>query len=104
MAKNTPLEAIPFYLEALEKLPNDLVIEKKLAEAYYRTKDWTNSYEYFNKVPFSELKDKEKEDLFHALLFDDSRTDQLIELKKYPLDIKDIEYYTMLHTCTESIE
>jgi hypothetical protein len=42
--KNNPDQAIAYYLHALEKLPNDIVIKRKIAHSYYIVRDWKNAY------------------------------------------------------------
>lgn len=46
--KNNPEQAISYYLDALEKLPNDTVIKRKIAHIYYILKDWKNAYKYYS--------------------------------------------------------
>jgi tetratricopeptide (TPR) repeat protein len=104
MAKNNPEEALVSYLEALEKLPDDLVIEKKIAEAYYASKDWSNAYLYFTRVPIKELKEDEKNKMFHALFFDSSRIERASELQKFSLGTGETEYYKILDICSVGIE
>lgn len=104
MAKNNPEEALISYLEALEKLPEDLVIEKKIAEAYYASKDWSNAYAYFTLVPITELKEDEKKKMFHALFFDKTSAEHLSELQKFSLWTGETEYYRVLDICSIGID
>lgn len=101
--KNSPQKAISYYQTALEQLPNDIVIRRKLAHAYFLVKDWKNSYDNYARVPIAELKEEEQTELFQALFSDDTRPDRLIELSKYTInkDIKD--YYQIVDNCNSGI-
>lgn len=104
MIKNNPLDAIVAYSEALEKLPGDFVIQKKLAHAYFANKDWVNAYEMFVKVPTWELKNEDKRNMFRALFFEESELDRIWELQKFSLGTGELEYYRIVDTCYGWIE
>ncbi len=97
--KNNPDEALVYYLQVAEKLPDDVIIQKKIAHAYYLLKDWKNAYTYFTKVPFSELKESEQKEMLSSLFFDESQTDRLSELYKIPTGTGMQEYYPIVDTC-----
>ncbi len=101
--KNNPEQAISYYLNALEKLPNDIIIKRKIAHTYYLLKDWKNAYSYYSRVPVLDLKDNEKNELFQSLLFDDTRSDYLIELARYDINSEDSDYYKIVNTCYTNI-
>lgn len=86
-----------------EKLPDDVIIKKKIAHAYFLQKDWTNAYAYFVQVPFSELKNTEQKEMLESLFFDDSKTEKLDELYKIPTERDLQEYYYIVNTCFTGI-
>lgn len=109
--KNNPEQAISYYLDALERLPDDIVIKRKLAHTYYLLRDWKNAYKYYSGVPIFDLKDNERNELFGALFFDDTRSDYITELARYDLDANNLDYYrivdicyTGIHNCIVNIE
>lgn len=102
--KNNPEQAIAYYQQALEQLPNDIVIQRKLAHTYFLTKDWKNSYRYYSQVPINELNDEEKDELFFSLFYDESRPDRLIELSRYTLEVPLQEYYQAVDICYSGTE
>ncbi len=104
MVKNNPEEALTSYLEVLEKLPWDIIVEKKIANAYFAKKDWGNAYTNFTRVPISELKDDEKKKMFHALFFNEGEFDRLGELTKFPLLPWELEHYQIVDACYGSID
>lgn len=101
--KNNPEEALTYYLQVAEKLPDDVIIKKKIAHAYFLLKDWTNAYKYFTQVPFTELKESEQKEMLSALFFDDSVIDKLFELHKIPTDSELQDYYSAVNTCYTGI-
>ncbi len=42
--QNAPEEALSYYLQIQEKIPDDQVVRKKIAHVYFLLKDWKNSY------------------------------------------------------------
>ena len=109
--KNNPEKAIVYYQEALEKLPTDIVIQRKMAHTYFLLKNWKNAYDIYSRVPISEIKDTEQKELFQSLFFDETRVDRLGELSHYQLDQDTREYYQIadicysgIHNCIVSIE
>lgn len=75
--RNAPEDALSYYLEVQEKLPNDQVVRKKTANVYYLLKNWSRSYEEYIKVPLSELTESEIKQLLDALFFDENAFDRL---------------------------
>ena len=71
--KNNPEQALIYYRAALERLPDDIVIRRKIAHIYYLMRDWRNAYDNYVKIPINELKENEQKELFHSLFFDDMR-------------------------------
>lgn len=102
-AKNNPNEALTYYIQVAERLPDDVIIQKKIAHAYYLLKDWKNAYQYFTKVPFSELKESEQKEMLSSLFFDESEEDRLGELYKIPADADMHDYYRAVDTCYTGI-
>ena len=101
--KNNPETAIAYYMQALERIPDDIIVRRKLAHAYYLTKNWKNAYDAYAKVPINELKSEEYVELFQSLFFDDARPDRLIELSKYTIDTDTRDYYSIIDTCYSGI-
>lgn len=101
--KNNPNQAVSYYLHVLEKLPNDIVIKRKIAHTYYLLRDWKNAYLYYSWVPLSDLKENDKKELFGSLLFDDTRLDRMGELARYELDDMSRDYYRIVDTCYSGI-
>lgn len=101
--KNSPQKAVNYYQSALEQLPNDIVIRKKIAHAYFLLRDWKNSYNNYARVPIIELNENEKSELFQALFSDNARPDRLMELSKYTLDNDTEDYYQIVDSCNSGI-
>ncbi len=101
--KNNPEAALLYYKAALEQLPNDIVIRRKIAHAYYLTRNWNDAYNNYAKVPLTELKESEYKELFQSLFFDDVRPDRNIELVRYQLDRSTRDYYQIIDTCYSGI-
>ena len=49
--KNNPEQALAYYQAALEQLPDDIVIRRKIAHAYYLTRNWKDAYANYARVP-----------------------------------------------------
>jgi tetratricopeptide (TPR) repeat protein len=49
--KNNPEKAIAYYQTALEQLPDDIVIRRKIAHAYYLSRNWKDAYMNYARVP-----------------------------------------------------
>ena len=103
MLKNNPDHAIAYYTAALEQLPGDIVIRRKIAHAYYQSRNWRDAYVNYARVPLSELKENEYSELFQSLFADDTRLDRLTELGKYTLDTPTREYYQHIDICYSGI-
>lgn len=101
--KNNPEKAIAYYTIALEELPDDIVIRRKIAHAYYQSRNWHDAYANYARVPTWELKESEYGELFASLFADDARPDRLTELARYTLDRGTREYYQMIDTCYSGI-
>lgn len=101
--KNNPEKAIAYYSVALERLPDDIVIRRKIAHAYYQSRNWRDAYMNYARVPISELKENEYNELFVSLFADEARPDRLTELAKYTLDVPTRDYYQMIDTCYSGI-
>ena len=101
--KNNPEKAIAYYSAALEQLPDDIVIRRKIAHAYYQSRNWRDAYTNYARVPISELKEDEYKELFQSLFADDARPDRLTELAKYTLDAPTRDYYQMIDVCYSGI-
>jgi tetratricopeptide (TPR) repeat protein len=109
--KNNPEKAILYYQAALEKLPDDILIRRKFAHTYFLLRDWKNSYLNYSKIPISEIRDTEQQELFQSLFFDETQIDRLKELDRYSIDQATREYYgiidicySWIHNCIVSIE
>jgi tetratricopeptide (TPR) repeat protein len=96
-------DAISYYRQALERLPDDIVIQRKLAHAYFLTHNWKSAYQYYAPIPLTEMTDTERRELFSALFFDTDRRDQAIEIAKYTLDQATRDYYDTLTICLSGI-
>lgn len=99
MAKNNPKEALDYYLTTLEKIPNDIVLHKKTANAYFAMKNWWEAYKHFLQVPILEMSEAEKNDMFLALFYDENRSDRATELQKFNVATGTLDYYTTLSYC-----
>ena len=71
--KNNPEQALLYYKNVLEELPDDIVIRRKIAHVYYLLRDYKNAYENYHKVPINELKEDEQKELLQSLFLDDLR-------------------------------
>jgi tetratricopeptide (TPR) repeat protein len=101
--KNNPEQAIAYYSAALEQLPDDIVIRRKIAHAYYLSRNWRDAYTNYAHVPISELREDEYKELFQSLFADAERPDRLTELAKYTIDTPTREYYQMIDACYSGI-
>lgn len=101
--KNNPEQALLYYKNVLEELPDDIVIRRKIAHVYYLLRDYKNAYENYHKVPINELKEDEQKELLQSLFLDDLRLDRLTELWKLELTSTDRDYYKTLDTCYSGI-
>jgi tetratricopeptide (TPR) repeat protein len=101
--KNNPEEALTYYLQVAEKLPDDIVIQKKIAHAYILQRDWKNAYHYYTRVPVSELTQLEQREMLSALFFDDGQLDRLGELDRIGFATGELEYARMIDICYTGI-
>lgn len=99
MSKNNPADALGFYLPILEKLPDDIVLYKKIANAYFMLKNWEKSYSYFVRVPISELSEDEKNNLIFALFYREDAIDATAEIAKLPLSDEEKVFYNLMIEC-----
>lgn len=104
LSTNQPDEALVRYLEALERLPNDIVLEKKIAQAYFSKKDFSHAHKYYSLVPFGELKSDERKRYIQSLFFDESIPDAYEMITQFSLTDTERSYYHIVKTCLESIE
>lgn len=100
--QNAPEEALSYYLQIQEKIPDDQVVRKKIAHVYFLLKDWKNAYLQYVQVPLTELTQGEKDELYHSLFFDAGRTEHLTELARLPVDPIQ-EYYRNIDVCYAGI-
>jgi tetratricopeptide (TPR) repeat protein len=101
--KNNPDEALTYYLAVAEKLPDDVVIQKKIGHAYALKKDWKNAYAAYVRTPIGELTDDEQTEMLTALFFDESELDRIGELSRIPIATGTLDYYRILDTCYTGI-
>lgn len=99
MSKNNPTDALGFYLPLLEKLPDDIVLYKKIAQAYFQLKDWEKAYSYFVRVPLSELTADEKNQTILSLFYRQDAIDATKEIQKLPLSEKEKIFYNLMIGC-----
>lgn len=64
LLQNNAIDAISLYTQVLERIPDDIVVRRKLAHAYFLTHDWKNAYEHYTLVPFSEMREDDQRELF----------------------------------------
>jgi tetratricopeptide (TPR) repeat protein len=103
LLQNNAIEAISLYTQVLERIPDDIVVRRKLAHVYFLTHNWKSAYQNYTLVPFSEMREDDQRELFWSLFFDTDRHDQVVELEKYTLDQSTRDYYTTLSTCLSGI-
>lgn len=104
MSKNNPTEALGFYLPLLEKLPDDIVLYRKIATAYFDLKDWEKAYSYFVRVPIAELLDEEKNEMILSLFYRQDAIDATREIQKLPLSEKEKTFYNLMIHCYNGIQ
>lgn len=75
--RNNPEEALAYYLQVAEKLPNDQIVRKKIAHVYALQKNWKAAYENYIQVPLLELNENEKTEMLQALFFDEGQLDRI---------------------------
>lgn len=93
MTKNNPKEALEYYLAVLAELPGDIVLERKIAIAYFLMKQWNESYTYFVRVPMAELSMDDQLMLLRSLFFDENAPDRGVELSRLTLSPENHEYF-----------
>ncbi len=104
IVKNQPKEALGYYLAALQKIPDDIVLIRKIAHSYFLLKNWEQSYEYFIRVPTSELSDSMQDELFKSLFYNTKLKNKKQELNKFETSLpKKSLYYTVLLPCFSGI-
>lgn len=101
--RNNPEEALSYYLQVAEKLPEDVLIQKKIWHAYFLKKDWKNSYAAYIQVPIAELSQEQKYELLNALFFDESREQRMDELWRMMLSTGELDIYSIVDTCYTGI-
>lgn len=80
-------------------MPNDVVLERKIAVAYIALKNWTQAYQHFTRTPFLDLSADDRFSLLSALFLMDQMTSHHEELQKFPLSPEDHEYFSTLAEC-----
>lgn len=101
--KNNPDEALTYYLAVAEKLPDDVVIQKKIGHAYALKKDWKNAYAAYVRTPIDELTQDEQSEMLTSLFSDESQFDRIGELSRIPTSTGTQDYYRILDTCYTGI-
>lgn len=104
MSKNNPRAALEYYLPLLEKLPDDVVLFKKIGDAYLGLKDWKNAYAHYVRVPLSELKKEDRENMIAALFALSDTYDRKTELQKFSFTENEKKYYNTMNECYLGIE
>lgn len=104
MSKNNPTDALGFYLPLLEKLPDDVVLYRKIASAYFDLQDWEKAYSYFVRVPIAELTDEEKNEMILSLFYREDAIDATREIQKLPISPEDKIFYNLMIQCYQGIK
>lgn len=104
MAKNNPKEALGYYLPILEKLPNDIVLHKKMANAYFLLKDWNSAYTHYIFVPLGDLSPAEKKNMIFSLFYDENFVQKRWELDKFEFTEEERAYYNFMADCYNWID
>lgn len=99
MTKNNPQEALDFYLPVLEKLPEDVVLHKKVAQTYFLLKNWRKAYLHYIFVPLEDLSEDDKKNMILSLFYDEHFSDKIQEVQKLQLTPEAREYYMLLAEC-----
>lgn len=108
--KNMKETALQYYLTAYRKLPNDHVIEKKIAETYFEMKDFKMSYDYYIRIPDSEIDWKLKDKILKTLLYTGEKNmrDEFSKIKwewwDYAYYDKVLVCYTWIKNCIQEIK
>lgn len=101
--RNAPEDALSYYLTVAEKIPDDLVVRKKIAHVYFLLKNWQKSYSEYSQVPVGELSTEERNELFQSLFFDGTRVDRMSEISRYTLGTGALDWYQAVDTCYSGI-
>ena len=101
--RNNPEEALTYYLQVAERLPNDVILQKKIGHAYFLKKDWNNAYNAYIRSPIGDMTDDEKSELLTALFFDETQFDRIGELSRISTGTGKQEYYTIVDACYTGI-
>lgn len=99
MSKNNPREAIELYLSILAKLPEDIILHKKVANAYFLLKNWSEAYKHFVYVPIKELSDTERKNMILALFYREDFLEHSDELAKFAFTSEEKAFYEMMVHC-----
>lgn len=97
--RNAPEEALAYYLSVAEKLPDDIIVKKKIAHTYYLMKSWKQAYAYAVQVPISEQSETEQAEMFRALFSDETEMDRVGELYRFQLGTGVLDYYKFVDFC-----
>lgn len=101
--RNNPEEALTYYLQVAEKLPDDVILQKKIGHAYFLKKDWKNAYAAYIRAPIGELTEAEQGELLTSLFFDESQLDRIGELSRLSTGTGKQEYYRVIDACYTGI-
>ncbi|PID84448.1 hypothetical protein CSB09_00805 [Candidatus Gracilibacteria bacterium] len=100
IAKNQPKQALGYYLFVLKKIPDDIVLLRKIAHSYFLLKDWKNAYSFYIRVPRSELSDAQRDEMFKSLFYQKNQGSTKKELDTLAESLpKEALYYSTLHPC-----
>ncbi len=105
--KNDTNSALQFYLTTLSMLDSDPILNAKVANVYFKQKDWVNAYIYFSKISEHDILPEDRELLYKSLYFNDSITDKRKALNAVQDTWTGAEgrknYYRILEACYSGI-
>gem|GEM_PF-552351 len=101
--KNDREAALRSYLSAYVRLKDDNVLERKIANAYFDLKEFSNAYKYYKRVPFVDLDEKEKKQTLQSIMFDETISMKNAEIKKLGLSHNELSYYWYIENCYTGI-
>ncbi len=96
--RNMKETALQYYLNAYEKLKNDIVLEKKIADSLFELKNYTESFKYYSKLPTNEIKKESEEKMILSLMY--SKDENILQkLKSINISQDQKDYYSIVNTC-----
>lgn len=101
MSKHNPEAALEFYLPLVAKLPDDIVLYKKIANAYFLLKNWEKAYSYYVRVPLSELTEEDQSNMILSLFYREDAIDKNNELQKFAFTDEQKDFYNVMTRCYE---